>query len=264
MSGFDKDWLSLREPADRSARDAGLVHALADFLAAQEEPSVLDIGCGTGSTWRSLSGALPPSTSWQLLDYDPLLLEEAERRIGPDQPVRFRQHDLNDLDGLPLGGVSVVTASALFDLCSDEFCRRFLIRVAAARRGFYAALNYDGQIRWNTPHPLDDVAVESFNRHQQTDKGFGPALGPHATASLATALEELGYRVQVGASPWVIGDDQKDLHAAFLAGMRQPLLEIGLLSPAEIEAWMVYRRAEIASPGSMLEVGHTDLLALPA
>lgn len=262
MSGFDKDWLALREPADKAARDAALVADLAAYLADRDNPSVLDIGCGTGSTFRSLSPSVPAGTSWQLLDYDPLLLQEAGRRIGTGQAVRFRQHDLNDLDSLPLDGVSVITASALFDLCSDAFCRRFVAHVAARGCAFYAALNYDGVIRWNKPHPLDAAALESFNRHQQTDKGFGPALGPHATACLSEALEEHGYRVQVGDSPWQLRVDQPDLQRAFLEGMRQPLMEIGLLSPSEIETWLEDRLAEIAGGKSEVEVGHSDILAL--
>lgn len=263
MSGFDKGWLALREPADRAARDAALVTYLAAYLAQTERPSVLDIGCGTGSTWRSLSQSFPEDTSWQLLDYDPLLLQEAERRIGAGQPVGFRQHDLNDLKSLPLDGVSVITASALFDLCSDAFCRRFVAHVAEPGCAFYAALNYDGVIHWSEPHPLDEAAVESFNRHQQTDKGFGLALGPQATCCLSDALGSHGYRVQVGHSPWRLGPDQADLQQAFLEGMRQPLMEIGLLSPEEIDAWLGHRLSEVAKGVSAVEVGHTDILALP-
>ncbi|MBP1849484.1 class I SAM-dependent methyltransferase [Rhizobium halophytocola] len=262
MSGFDKNWLALREPADRAARSVSQMGELATrFEGAGDKPRILDIGCGTGSTYRSLSEILPDATRWLLLDYDPLLLEEAERRIGSSDRIDFRRHDLNDLDGLPLDGVQAVTASALFDLCSQAFCARFVKRIAKAGCSLYAALNYNGVMRWSVSHPLDDVVAADFNRHQRTDKGFGPALGPDATDCLARQLRDEGYSISLGDSPWRMRPDQADLQAAFLDGLRQPLAEIGSLSSAEIDTWLAFRQQAITAEGSLCEVGHTDLLA---
>ena len=264
MSGFDANWLALREPADRAARNDALVAELAARLDQRAGPAaLLDIGCGTGSTWRSLSPVLPGDAAWLLLDNDPLLLAEAHRQIGAAGRVRFRRHDLNDLTGLPLDGIAVVTASALFDLCSEAFSARFVARIAGQACGLYAALNYDGAMRWSVGHPLDAAVVADFNRHQRTDKGFGPALGPDATGRLAHHLERRGYRVSLGASPWRMGRQEAALQRAFLDGFRQPLHEIGSLSGTEIEAWLAFRLAAIEAPDSLCEVGHTDLLAVP-
>lgn len=263
MSGFDKDWLALREPADQAARHAGLVCDLAHYLAGRQEARILDIGCGTGSTWRSLGGRLPGAVYWELLDYDPLLLEEAERRIGANGRVGFRRHDLNDIDGLPLEGVDVVTASALFDLCSEHFCEAIADRLASARRGLYAALNYDGIMRWTLPHPLDEPMVDLFNRHQRTDKGFGPALGPDATACLARQFAARGFGVRIGESPWRMDAGSTALQVELLNGLRRPLLEMSELSEETVAGWLDYRLSAIGEPGSSCLVGHTDLLALP-
>ncbi len=265
MSGFDADWLALREPADRAARDGGLVALLAAHLErpAKKPASLLDIGCGTGSTWRSLHAALPASTRWQLLDYDPLLLAAAEQRIGPDAGVLFRRHDLNDLAGLPLQGVDAVTASALFDLCSEDFCRKFVARLAEHRCALYAALSYDGTTAWLPAHPLDGRALADFNRHQRTDKGFGPALGPDATEVLRTELEAAGYTVHIADSCWSMGPDQAALQLAFLNGFETPLREIGGLSSAEVDDWLSFRRAHTLEAATSCRVGHLDLLALP-
>ena len=264
MSGFDKDWLSLREPADRAARDQSLVATLAERLAREGKPAhILDIGCGTGSTFRSLSDVMPDDTRWHLLDYDQALLDEARRRIPQDRPVALSQHDLNDLDGLPLEAVTAVTASALFDLCSQAFCARFVQRLKGEGAGLYAALNYNGIMRWSVAHPHDAQVVADFNLHQKSDKGFGPALGPDCTAALTTALEEAGYAVQVADSTWKMGPDQADLQRAFIEGLRQPLFEIGSLERSEIENWIAFRFSAIAEAGSLCEVGHTDILAFP-
>lgn len=263
MSGFDKDWLALREPADRAARHGGLLDDLAGHLGAREHAHVLDIGCGTGSTWRSLNDRLPGQVTWTLLDHDPALLDEARRRIGAESRVAFRQHDLNAIAGLPLQGVSVVTASALFDLCSECVCTELADRLASARIGLYAALNYDGVMHWSLPHPLDGQMVDLFNRHQRTDKGFGAALGPDATACLARLLTAHGFSVRIEDSPWRMDTGTAALQAEFLHGLRRPLLEMSDLSEAVINDWLEFRLSAIGQPGSSCLVGHTDLLALP-
>lgn len=263
MSGFDKDWLALREPADRAARNKGLVDDLARHLASLDNGCVLDIGCGTGSTWRSLSDHLPANVHWQLLDCDPALLAEAARQIDSTSTVAFRQHDLNDIATLPLDAASIVTASALFDLCSERFCIDLADRLASARIGLYAALNYDGVMHWSLPHPLDEQMVDLFNRHQRTDKGFGAALGPDATACLARLLTAHGFSVRIEDSPWRMDSRTAALQAEFLHGLRRPLLEMSDLSEAVINDWLEFRLSAIGQPGSSCLVGHTDLLALP-
>lgn len=262
MSGFSVPWLDLREPADRVARDMALVRQLAAHLDTKGDARLLDIGCGSGSTWRALAPLLPPQARWTLLDHDAALLAEAERRIG--NAVVFRAQDLNAVEALPLDGVDVVTASALFDLCSLPFCERLLRRLAVNGCGLYAALTYDGRIDWTHPHPLDVQVVADFNRHQTGDKGFGPALGPRAVAVLAELAQACGFAVQVAASPWRMGPGEAALQAAFLDGFRQPLLDIGSLAASRIEEWLAFRQAQIPLPGSLCVVGHADLLALPA
>ena len=264
MSGFDKDWLALREPVDMRARAGSMVERLARHLEQVAAPGILDIGCGTGSTWRSLSGRFPRAANWQLLDYDPALLAEAERRIrGDGGNVSFLQFDLNQVEDLPLAGISVVTASALFDLCSADFCNRLADRLVRSKTGLYAALNYDGVLEWSIRHPLDGQVVIDFNHHQRTDKGFGPALGPDATEHLRLTFENLRYSTSVATSPWVMGPEDAGLQAAFLDGLERPLMEIGSLTVDEIQTWLRFRREKIEEPGSLCVVGHTDILALP-
>ncbi|MCM2472301.1 methyltransferase domain-containing protein [Rhizobium sp. CG5] len=263
MSGFDKTWLALREPADIAARHGALVQDLAGHLASLENARILDIGCGTGSTWRSLSDRLPGDVNWHLLDYDPTLLQEAARQIGLNSKVGFLQHDLNDIAALPLDGVDVVTASALFDLCSEQLCTDLADRLASARIGLYAALNYNGLMHWSLPHPLDGEIVDLFNRHQRTDKGLGTALGPDATDCLTRVLTARGFRVKIEDSPWRLDANSRALQIELLNGLRQPLLEMKDLPEAKIDEWLGYRRDMVGEAGSLCLVGHADLLALP-
>ncbi|WP_137134291.1 class I SAM-dependent methyltransferase [Rhizobium sp. FKY42] len=264
MSGFDKSWLALREPADLAARDPGLVERTLSWLSQKERPVIVDIGCGTGSSVRALGTKFPPDLQmdWRLVDYDSELLSEARRQLG-DDGFEYHQVDLNQLEDLPLEGASLLSASAFFDLASARFCEEMAALVAERHCAFYAALNYDGKVEWNHPHPLDSEVVRDFNQHQRMDKGLGCALGPQAVAHLQGAFESLEYRILVAESPWDLGEEQAMLQQEMLKGMVGPILEIGRLGPAEVDDWLAFRLDRVHEFSSC-RVGHLDILALPS
>lgn len=257
MSGFDPSWLALREPADHAARAPELLRAA--VAAAGAEPLVVDLGCGTGSNLRALAPRLPAPQRWRLVDNDPALLAEAASRAPAGAETVAA--DLRLVDDLPLGGATLVTASALFDLVSSDWFDHFAARLAEARLPLYAVLTYDGDTRWAPPHPLDPVMHRALNEHQRTDKGFGPALGPAAADHMRHRLDSLGYDVSVADSPWALGPGMADLATAVNAGYARSAVALGMATPMESEEWLTFRR-EAAHAGSML-VGHRDLLAVP-
>lgn len=238
---FSAEWLTLREPADHAARDPALLDAFRTRITP--ETRILDIGCGTGSTLR----AVARPAQWTLADHDPALLTEARRR-HPD--VRTLQIDLGDLATLPRA--DLVTASALFDLCSAAFIADFITHLGG-RTGLYAALNYDGVMEWSDPHPLDSAVTAAFNRHQTRDKGFGPAAGPQAAQTLAKLCERAGLQTRLASSPWILHPGP--LHSAFVTGVAEAATDMGV----DTQDWLA---ARLASAGSC-RVGHLDLLALP-
>lgn len=245
--GFSAGWLSLREPADHAARDAALLHKAA--LAAGERAVVVDLGCGTGSTRRAFGGMLRGAT-WRMVDADPALLALAG---GEGFAL-----DLNRIDDLPLEGATLVTASALIDLCSAAWIDALVARLAAGHLPFYAALSYDGIMGWTPPHPSDAGVTEAFNRHQGGDKGFGPALGPRAAEYAAQALRGAGYRVETALSPWRLGPAQAALQRDLLGGIAQAAAEAGATGT---DGWLAARIAALG--GAACRIGHVDLLALP-
>ena len=253
---FSADWLSLREPADRAARDPALLAAAARAAisaAGGGTPVIVDLGCGTGATARAFAAHLPEAR-WRLVDADAALLDIATARTGGSG------HRLNlaDLDVLPLAGAHLVTASALLDLMPGEWIAGLVSRLASRRLGFYAALSYDGVMEW-TPPDTDDVAVTAaFNAHQRSDKGVGAALGPEAAAVAAGAFRQAGFDAHLAESPWRLGPDQTALHGELVDAIADAAAESGCAAAGR---WRQARRAAVAYSSAV--IGHRDLLALP-
>ncbi|WP_325264358.1 class I SAM-dependent methyltransferase [uncultured Rhizobium sp.] len=260
MSGFDTVWLDLREPADNAAREPELRRSAIESVTADGNgATVVDLGCGTGSTVRALA---PQSLSWhwRLVDNDLQLLEEAANRLDMPDQVKCLQADLSQLAPELFTDARLVTASALFDLVSAEFLERLLHLLAKRDIGLYTALNYDGVCSWEIAHEADALVVEAFNAHQRRDKGFGPALGPTAEPVLSRLAEQAGFKVLTGQSPWRLGGDQAELQRHFIAGMANAASETDRLDESVLDDWR-RMRLEMASR-SACEVGHWDMLLL--
>lgn len=272
MSGFSVDWLDLREDADRRARDSALrARALEWLMAAAEPPAtdlplVVDLGAGTGSTLRSFGAEIATRLRWRLVDLDPALLDEARRRHGEAHRIETCVSDLAEVATLPLTGARLVTASALFDLVSPAFLAS--LATVLRRQGgqqpvaLYSALNYNGMTRWYPAHPLDEPVLAAFNRDQQRDKGFGPALGPDAGAAMRGAFTEAGFTVQSADSPWCLGGADHALVSALIEGIAGVAGADPALERQAVDDWQAFR-LENRWNGTCT-VGHTDLLAAPA
>lgn len=258
MSGFSADWLTLREPLDLAARDKGLLREAIRLLPARGG-SILDLGAGTGSTFRAFASAECGLHDWRLVDNDADLLAEAKRLCGAN--VEIEQADLGDLDGISFEQTDLVTASALLDLCPESWLRALAARVVDANAVFYAALNYDGDIHWRPVLPDDARMIAAFDRHQATDKGLGPALGPDAGRRIEKIFAELGYSVSRALSPWRIGPSMRDMHAAFIDGMASAVIETAEVDASTVREW-VHDRKKL-QPEATCVVGHLDLLARP-
>lgn len=259
MSGFETRWLDLREPADHAARDVGLRHRAIEHLADKAEGArIVDLGCGTGSTFRALS---PESRHWHwlLVDNDPLLLAEARTRHGDEASLQIVETDLAAVSPTVFAGADLVTASALFDLVSGDFIERLTARLRQEGASLYAALNYDGTCNWGNPHAADAEVVAAFNEDQRRDKGFGPALGPQSGPFLKKACERAGLRVSIAPSPWRFTPENAELHRQFIEGMAKAVSDTRSLDPLLLEDWRRHRLAR--AEHSTCIVGHWDVLA---
>ena len=276
MSGFSADWLRLREPADGRARNAEIANAVSARFAQRETVDVVDLGCGTGANLRATATLLPNTQTWTLVDSDPALLDAARKDLAAwaDEAetagdllhlkkghatisVGFKTINLaTGLDEALSSKPALVTASALFDLVSEDFIRKLARRCAEMGAAFYTVLTYDGVHRWEPHRPADNQMASAFHRHQLRDKGFGPASGPMAASHLIDQFKLNGFLVQEGTSRWVLSRNDRTLLEELVRGHAMAVGETGLVDAKTIESWVKVTRTAAS-------VGHTDTFAVP-
>jgi hypothetical protein len=265
MAEFSTEWLTLREPADHRAINLSVRHALIQALSGYSSISIADLGCGTGSNLRSLAPMIPCEQHWTLIDRDAGLLAAAQTALASFHApgiasIAYRQADLSREDIAPIiGGATLVTGAALFDLFSAAAIDSLAAAVAASRQLFAAVLTYDGIAAWIPASAIDERMRRAFNKHQLNDKGFGPAAGPGAAGLLAQAFARHGYRNIRGKSPWILDASHTELRAALDRGWAAAVRETGLVPESEIVEWLAQRDR----PEAVTITGHEDLLALP-
>lgn len=264
MSAFSAEWLALREPADWRSRSARVTNAVVQALPKEQVVRAVDLAAGTGSNTRFLKRALPAPQEWLLVDHDPDLLERARQTIGSG--IRTHAMDLSHMGELAtvLQDRDVVTASALLDLVSEEWLQAVCATCRSQRSVVLFALSYDGLMTSLPEEPEDELVRALVNRHQQTDKGFGRALGPDAAARATELLENLGYEVVRDRSDWVLDRESAALQRQLIDGWAEAATAIAPAKAGIIDRWRERRIEHIAGERSRVVVGHEDLGAFIA
>jgi len=264
MSGFSAEWLKVREPYDLRARNRTVLDAVFDLIADRPSVVIVDLACGTGSTVRALGPRIKARQHWRLVDNDLSHLPRVPSSSPPGINVTAVPIDLSrDLEAVFDNATDLITTSALLDLVSQDWLNRLAVEAAARRLPVYAALSYDGRVELAPAELLDRHIVDAVNRHQRTDKGFGPALGPSAAKTAIAAFERVGYAVTHGLADWDFGPADRAIQTEVQSGWAAAAREIGDPTQPEIVDWLKRRRELIASGRSSLRVGHVDLLARP-
>jgi hypothetical protein len=169
----------------------------------------------------------------------------------------------HDLEAALDGPIDLVATSALLDLVSADWLDRFVVETAARRLPVYAALTYDGRVSFTPADPLDGAVIAAVDRHQLTDKGFGPALGPYAAAEAIGRFEATDYQIVRGTSDWEFGPDDRDIQSQVLAGWAAAAVEVDGPARSDVADWLSHRQAFVAAGHSSMRVGHVDFFALP-
>jgi hypothetical protein len=276
VSGFSPEWLALREPTDTAARHPAVLAACARTFAGHDSLTICDLGAGTGASVRAFADLLPPRQHWTLVDYDARNLDAARAALSAWADDASRQDDalvlkrgartitvrtrVQDFAADPAcwpADTQLVTASALLDLTSETWIARFAAALAAQHLPLLAVLTFDGVITSEPAHALDSAVAAAFRAHQTGDKGFGPAAGPNATDILEDHLENAGYVITAGDSPWQIDRASAEFLRQNLDGIAAATRETGTV--AGIDDWLRDRHTH----ARRLTIGHRDVFAEP-
>jgi hypothetical protein len=262
-------WLELRERADASARSRALVEELRRRAPVGEAWVIHDLACGSGAMGRWLAPLLPGPQHWVLHDRDADLLALAAADApggaldGADVTVETRLSDVTRLGPEELAGASLVTASALLDLLTEEELAAIVHACAGARCPVLFTLSVTGRVELAPPDPLDARVAAAFDAHQRRLTPRGRLLGPDAAGAAVDAFPRLGAEVVVEPSPWRLGATDAGLVVEWLAGWVGAACE---QEPGLADAVDLYRRRRLreARTGRLaVTVDHVDLLVLP-
>ncbi|MGH8866515.1 MAG: methyltransferase domain-containing protein [Actinomycetes bacterium] len=239
-------------------------------LLAGDRTVVHDLGSGTGSMGRWLAPLLPGPQHWVLYDRDPELLAQAAAHPpweGSDRApvtVETRERDLTHLDPAELDGATLITASALLDVLSDDELGQLVAACTTAGVPTLITLTVTGRVDLTPSHPLDARLSEAFNAHQRRPTERGRLLGPMAASATAEAVRSRGLRLLARTSPWMLDADDQPLITAWLHGWRAAATEQRPGLARRAATYVDDRLAQAAVGDLRVRVEHQDLLVLSA
>jgi hypothetical protein len=280
---FSAEWLALREPADRDARSRTLTAEVVSGLNARNALHALDLASGTGANARYIAEFLDSDQHWMLADHDAVLLASVGPQISAWAHARNAEVitspaatvvrtgnsasafstmnvDLRRLDDPSLfAGRTLVTASALLDLVSEAWIGALADRCREVAASVLFALTYDGRMSAVPAEPEDELIRALVNRHQQTDKGFGPAAGPRAVNAAVRVFSARGYELRRSRSDWHLGRAEASLQRQLIEGWAEAASSISPENISVIDSWRRRRLAHVDGGRSTMIVGHEDV-----
>jgi hypothetical protein len=261
-------WLDLREGADAAARARELVGHLR--RRRRDGPQVIhDLACGSGAMGRWLAPLLPGPQRWILHDRDAELLALAAADVpgpaadGAAVAVEARLSDITELGGDDLAGATLITASALLDLLTEQELAVLIHACAGAGCPVLFALSVTGRVDLVPADRLDARVATAFDAHQRRLTPRGRLLGPDAVEAAVAEFRRLGAEVIVRPSAWRLGAAESGLAAEWFTGWVGAACEQEPALAADVELYRRCRLSEAEAGTLAVAVGHADLLALP-
>jgi hypothetical protein len=290
VSRFAADWLRRRDPFDAAARNRELGRRFGAALANERggPRRIIDLAAGLGANFMALAPLIGDDQEWLLIDNDSSLLAAQAEEIArwseregwrcrnidkgvlvetatDNWRVSAQRLDLaQSLEQIDFAACDGITTSAFLDLVSAAWLDRLCGLLTRYARPLLAMLTVDGRRVWH-PSQLGDVSIhDSFLRHQTGDKGFGPALGCLAVNYLAGSLTARGYAVSTVCSDWRITAEHREMLLQMVEESAAVARETQSAASTLFTEWSEERYAQIRAGLLTLNVGHLDLLAVPA
>jgi hypothetical protein len=262
-------WLELREPADAAARARDLVEHVRRNLPATSCLVIHDLASGTGSMGRWLAPLLPGPQRWILHDLDEDLLHVAPGQLpgpaadGAPVVVETRRSDVTQLRPDDLADATLITASALLDLMTDDELAGLIDVCAKAGCPALLSMSVVGRVELAPADPLDSRIAAAFDAHQRRMTARGRLLGPDAVAAAVEGFRRLGAKVLVRPTPWRLGVSEAGLAAEWFSGWIRAAREQSVDLASATDLYARRRMAEARAGQLAVTVGHADLLVLP-
>ena len=228
-----------------------------------------DLGCGTGSMARWLAPRLSGPQRWVLHDRDAELLEHAatdppaQTADGAAVTLETRLDDITRLAPADLAGASLITASALLDMFTEEELEQFVAGCAGAACPVLVTLSVVGKVELAPAHPVRPARAGCVQRAPAAAYLKRAPARAARCGGCGRRVPATGFEVIQRPSPWRLGPRHSDLAAAWLTGWIDAACE---QAPELAEAAVPYaqdRLAEVAAGTVSITVHHVDLLALP-
>jgi hypothetical protein len=177
--------------------------------------------------------------------------------------VEAKHSDITRLCPGDLLGATLITASALLDLLTEEELARLIAICAGAGCPMLLTLSVLGHVELIPADHLDGRVAAAFDAHQRRVTERGRLAGPDAVALAVEQCGQVGAEVLIRPSPWQLGASQADLAAAWFTGWFDAACEQEVELAAEAELYARRRCAQAAAGELVVTVDHADMLVSP-
>lgn len=221
---------------------------------------IIDLGAGTGANQRWLAPRLPFPQRWIHLDHDPAISRWVPLP-GGTMIIDGSVEALGQMLGMLGGEPCLVTCSAVLDVLTTDQLAAVCQAVIDNQVPALFSLTVTGTATMDPVNVQDRSLLAAFNDHQRR---VGRP-GPDAVEIAVNALWAGGLTVRTQETPWQLTASSDSV---FVERLLQERLDAavaqdpGLASAAT--TWFQLRCAQLALGMLRIEVGHRDILALPA
>jgi len=162
-----------------------------------------------------------------------------------------------------LAGATLITASALLDLLTEEELVGLIAVCVGSGCPMLLTLSVVGHVKLSPADRLDSRVGAAFDAHQRRVTERGRLLGPDAVALAVEQFGRLGAEVRVRPSPWRLCTSQATLAAEWFTGWVGAACEQEVELAAGAEPYARRRLAQAAAGELAVTVDHADLLVSP-